>query len=60
MLDGHFTAVQFYIDAETHVESPAFALALEELQFFCPQDAVTVLGCYPADAARYDTGGKTR
>jgi prephenate dehydratase len=60
MLDGHFTAVQFYIDAETHVESPAFALALEELEFFCPQDAVTVLGCYPADAARYDTGGNTR
>jgi prephenate dehydratase len=52
--------VQFYIDAETHVESPAFALALEELEFFCPQDAVTVLGCYPADAARYDTGGNTR
>jgi prephenate dehydratase len=60
MLDGHFTAVQFYIDAESHVESPAFALALEELEFFCPQDAVTVLGCYPADAARYDTGGNTR
>lgn len=55
MLDGHFTAVQFYIDAETHVESPSFALALEELRFFCPKDAVTILGCYPADKARYAT-----
>lgn len=53
MLDGNFNAVQFYIDAETHAESPAFAMALEELQFFCPKDAITILGCYPADQARY-------
>ena len=52
MLNGRFTAVQFYIDAETHIHSPAFALALEELQFYCPADAVKILGCYEADAAR--------
>ena len=52
MLHGHFTAVQFYIDAETHIHSPEFALALEELQFYCPADAVKILGCYAADAAR--------
>lgn len=53
MLDGHFTAAQFYIDAEAHIHSDAFQNALEELQFYCPKDAVNILGCYPAGATRY-------
>lgn len=52
MLDGHFTAVQFYIDAEAHIDSPSFQNALEELQFYSPKNGVAILGCYLADTSR--------
>ncbi len=52
MLDGQFEAVQFYIDAETHVNSESFHHALEELKFFCLPDAVQILGCYAAASTR--------
>ena len=38
MVGGHFSAAQFYIDAEVHQDSDAFRYALEELEFFTHQD----------------------
>ena len=52
MLGGSFSAAQFYIDAECHQESDAFRYALEELKFFTEEDAVHILGTYPADSSQ--------
>ena len=52
LVDGSFSAAQFYADAEGHMDSPAMRLAIEELRFFCPKGAVRVLGSYPADPFR--------
>ena len=46
MLDGSFTATQFYADIEGHPTDRPVALALEELGFFT--DHVQILGVYPA------------
>ena len=50
MLDGSFSATQFYADIEGHPDDPAVKLAMEELDYFT--SSVTVLGVYPAAAAR--------
>ena len=50
MLDGSFTATQFYADIEGHPDDPAVARAMEELDYFT--DYVKVLGSYPADPFR--------
>jgi len=50
MLDGSFTATQFYADIEGHPEDRNVALALEELSYFTSH--LKVLGVYPADAKR--------
>jgi len=50
LVDGKFTAAQFYLDAEGHPEQPALKLALEELAFFAHE--VKVLGTYRASAFR--------
>ncbi len=52
LVGGSFEAAQFYVDAEGHVDAPNVILALEELRFFCPAGAVTILGCYPAHPFR--------
>jgi prephenate dehydratase len=46
MLDGSFTATQFYADIEGHPSDRSVALALEELKFFT--DQLLILGVYPA------------
>jgi prephenate dehydratase len=46
MLDGSFTATQFYADIEGHPADRAVQLAFEELKFFT--DHFHVLGVYPA------------
>ncbi|MEQ1899374.1 MAG: prephenate dehydratase [Devosia sp.] len=46
MLDGSFTATQFYADIEGHPDDRAVQLAFEELGFFT--DHFRVLGVYPA------------
>jgi prephenate dehydratase len=48
MLDGSFTATQFYADIEGHPSDRNVALALEELGFFT--DHLRILGVYPAAA----------
>ena len=50
MIDGQFTATQFYADIEGHPDDPAVARALEELQFFTSY--LKILGVYPASPAR--------
>jgi prephenate dehydratase len=46
MVDGSFTATQFYADIEGHPEQPPVRRALEELAFFTSR--LRVLGVYPA------------
>ncbi len=46
MLDGSFTATQFYADIEGHPEEESVRLAFEELEFFT--DYFQILGTYKA------------
>ncbi len=50
MIDGSFTATQFYADIEGHPEHQNVVLAMEELRFFTSY--LKVLGAYPRSAAR--------
>ncbi|TYL48286.1 prephenate dehydratase [Marinomonas sp. IMCC 4694] len=50
MVNGHFTATQFYVDVEAHFQSASMQAALEELQFF--SEEVRILGTYLADDYR--------
>jgi prephenate dehydratase len=50
MLDGSFTATQFYADVIGHPDEPALARALEELRYFTTH--LEILGVYEADSRR--------
>ncbi|MDB2490625.1 prephenate dehydratase [Paracoccus sp. (in: a-proteobacteria)] len=50
MVDGVFSATQFYADVEGHPDDPALRRALDELGFFTSM--LTILGTYPADPLR--------
>ena len=50
MLDGHFSATQFYADVDGHPADRGLAFALEELEFFSHE--VSILGTYPAHPFR--------
>ena len=50
MVDGVFTATQFYADIEGHPDDPPVRRALEELRYFTSM--MMVLGTYPADPLR--------
>lgn len=50
MVDGSFTATQFYADIEGHPDDPNVELALDELNYFTTN--VEILGVYPADPGR--------
>jgi prephenate dehydratase len=50
MVNGNFTATQFYADVEAHPDERPLQLALEELEFF--SNEVKILGVYPAAAQR--------
>ena len=45
MVDGHFTATQFYADIEGHPEDENVKRALDELSYFTSE--ITILGTYP-------------
>lgn len=51
MVDGVFTATQFYADIEGHPDDRNVQLALEELDYFT--EKMTLLGVYPADPRRH-------
>jgi prephenate dehydratase len=50
MVNGQFTATEFYADVEAHPDEHRLQLAMEELRFFT--EAVTPLGTYPAHPFR--------
>jgi len=50
MIDGTFSAAQFYADADGHPDDRLMRLALEELAFFAKE--VRILGTYPAHPYR--------
>ncbi len=50
MVDGSFSATQFYADIEGHPDDRNVRLALEELDYFTSE--MTLLGVYPADRKR--------
>ena len=56
MLDGTFTATQFYADIEGHPSQQPVRLALEELGFFSRQ--VTILGVYPTHPFRHQANAR--
>ncbi|MBT8408814.1 MAG: prephenate dehydratase [Alphaproteobacteria bacterium] len=47
MVDGSFSATQFYADIEGHPDDRSVQLAMEELDYFT--DEIKLLGVYPAD-----------
>ncbi len=50
MVDGSFSATQFYADIEGHPDDRNVRLALEELDYFT--SSMTLLGVYPSDQRR--------
>ncbi|CTQ33717.1 P-protein [Jannaschia rubra] len=54
MVDGQFTATQFYADIEGHPDDAPVARALEELEYFT--SSLDILGVYPADPDHFDGG----
>jgi len=52
MLEGTFSATQFYSDVEGHPDERGLTLALEELAFFSQPGSVKILGVYPASPFR--------
>jgi prephenate dehydratase len=52
MVEGTFSATQFYADVEGHPEEPGLKLALEELAFFSQPNSLRILGVYPANPFR--------
>lgn len=52
MINGSFTATQFFAEIEGHPEDPGVARALEELRYFT--SVLTILGTYPADPRRHE------
>jgi prephenate dehydratase len=52
MVDGSFTATQFYADVDGHPKNRALELALEELEFVSVAKSLRILGVYPAHRLR--------
>ena len=50
MVEGSFSATQFYADIEGHPDDRSVQLAMEELDYFTSN--IAVLGVYPADPRR--------
>ena len=50
MVDGSFTATQFFADIEGHPDDANVKLAFEELDYFTNE--MSILGVYPADRMR--------
>ncbi len=54
MVEGEFTATQFYVDVEGHPDQASLRNALEELEFFSRE--VRILGVYLAHPFRAEQG----
>jgi prephenate dehydratase len=57
MVEGQFTATQFYAEVDGHPEDPNLARALEELAFFSRE--LRVLGVFPSHPFRKSLDGTT-
>ncbi len=57
MVNGSFTATQFYAEVEGHPDDRPVELALEELAFFCKK--LKVLGVYPASPYREEAAKRS-
>lgn len=53
LVDGHFTAAQFYADVEGHPDDRSLKLAIEELTFYSKE--VKILGTYSAHPYRLES-----
>lgn len=53
MIDGSFTATQFFAEVDGHPDDPAVARALEELEYFT--SSLKILGVYPKSRFRTET-----
>jgi len=53
MIDGSFSATQFYAEIEGHPDDKPVDLALQELGYFT--SALTILGIYPAASERHQS-----
>ncbi|MBP1806515.1 prephenate dehydratase [Rubellimicrobium aerolatum] len=53
MVDGRFSATQFYAEVEGHPDDPALARALEELHYF--SSTVRLMGVFPAARPRHES-----
>ncbi|MQQ09166.1 prephenate dehydratase [Epibacterium sp. SM1979] len=51
MVDGSFTATQFYADIEGHPDDPNVQLAMDELAYFTTN--IKILGVFPASLQRH-------
>jgi prephenate dehydratase len=60
MVEGTFSATQFYSDVEGHPDEPGLKLALEELAFFSQPGSLRILGVYPASPFRETLGRNGR
>jgi prephenate dehydratase len=56
MLEGTFSATQFYADVEGHPDDRGLKLAMEELAFFSRAGSLKILGVYPAHPFRATIG----
>jgi prephenate dehydratase len=54
MVDGNFTATQFYADVDGHPDDTSLAFALEELKFFSKE--LRIVGVYPGHPFRATFG----
>jgi prephenate dehydratase len=52
MIEGSFSATQFYADVEGHPKDRALELALEELDFVSQPGTLKILGVYPGHKYR--------
>jgi prephenate dehydratase len=52
MVDGSFSATQFYADVQGHPKQRGLELALEELEFVSQPKSLRILGVYPAHRFR--------
>ena len=55
MVNGEFTATQFYADIEGSPSDKNVSLAMEELEYFTSH--IMILGTYLADRRRVHPGG---
>jgi prephenate dehydratase len=60
LVEGNFSASQFYCDIEGHPEERSVDLALQELAFFSQRGSLKIVGVYPGHPYRATVAEKAR